>query len=377
MLSPVADAAAASANTRLVSMVASNRAISSRSPVQAARLLISRQARFIDISIAIQLRNETMQLADRIGRRLKLRELHILLAVAERGSMAKAARDLAISQPVVSKTIADLEHTLGVRLLDRSRQGIEPTPYGRALLRRSFAAFDELREGVKEIEFLTKPTTGDVRVGALVSAVAGLLPSVIDRMRNRYPNFTIHVTQLLTSPAVYETLRHRSVDFIIGRILNRVHEKDLDIEILFDEPLFIVAGAREADVANRWRDSAANIFDEQLNSTTTEVGSLVAALFQASGLEIPRPAVVGNALEMYWALLATGKFLTALPQSVLQFSVQRPTIKVLPVKLAVQPKPVGIVTLRNRTLNPAAQLSLIACATSQNRSRNHKLHAGH
>jgi DNA-binding transcriptional LysR family regulator len=93
-----------------------------------------------------------MQLADRIGRRLKLRELHILLAVAERGSMAKAAHDLAISQPVVSKTISDLEHTLGVRLLDRSRQGIEPTPYGQAFLRRSFAAFDELREGVKEIE---------------------------------------------------------------------------------------------------------------------------------------------------------------------------------------------------------------------------------
>jgi DNA-binding transcriptional LysR family regulator len=88
----------------------------------------------------------------------------------------------------------------------------------------------------------------------------------------------------------------------------------------------------------------------------TEVGSLVAALFQASGLEVPRAAVVGNALEMSWALLATGKFLTALPQSVLRFSVQRPTIKVLPVKLAVRPRPVGIVTLRNRTLSPAAQL---------------------
>jgi DNA-binding transcriptional LysR family regulator len=88
----------------------------------------------------------------------------------------------------------------------------------------------------------------------------------------------------------------------------------------------------------------------------TEVGSLVAALFQASGLEVPRAAVVGNALEMSWALLATGKFLTALPQSVLRFSAQRPTIKVLRVKLPVRPRPVGIVTLRNRTLSPAAQL---------------------
>jgi DNA-binding transcriptional LysR family regulator len=298
-----------------------------------------------------------MQLGDRIGRRLKLRELHILLAVAERGSMAKAAHALAISQPVVSKTIADLERTLGVRLLDRSRQGIEPTPFGRALLRRSFAAFDELREGIKEIEFLTKPTTGDVRVGALAAAVAGLLPSVIDKMRNRYPRFTIHVTQLFTSPDVYETLRRRAVDFIIGQLLSRPHEKDLDVEILFDDQRFIVAGARSR-WANRRKIALADLVDEPwlLPDPKTEVGSIVAALFHASGLEVPQPAVVGNALEMYWALLATGRFLAVLPQSVLRFSIQRPTIKILPVKLAARPTPVGIVTLRNRTLSPPAQL---------------------
>jgi DNA-binding transcriptional LysR family regulator len=298
-----------------------------------------------------------MQLADRIGRRLKLRELHILLAVAERGSMAKAAHDLAISQPVVSKTIADLEHVLGVRLLDRSRQGVEPTPYGRALLRRSFAAFDELREGIKEIEFLAKPTTGDVRVGALVAAVAGLLPAVIDEMHHRYPRFIIHVTQLLTSPAVYGTLRERAVDFIIGRILSRPYEKDLNVEVLFDDPLFIVAGGR-SPWANRRKITLADLLDEPwvLPDPATEVGSLVAAVFQASKLEVPRAAVVGNALEMYWALLATGRFLTALPQSVLRFSTQRPTIKVLPIKVAALPRPVGIVTLRTRTLSPAAQL---------------------
>jgi DNA-binding transcriptional LysR family regulator len=303
-----------------------------------------------------------MQLADRIGRRLKLRELHILLTVAERRSMAKAAHDLAVSQPVVSKTIADLEATLGVRLLDRSRQGVEPTPYGRALLRRSFTAFDELREGVKEIEFLTKPATGDVRVGALVAAVAGLLPAVIDQMRDRYPRFTIRVTQLLTSPAVYENLRERMVDFIIGRVLNRTHEKDLNVEVLFDEPLFIVAGA-QSRWAKRRKIAIADLVDEPwiLPDPHTEVGSLVAAVFQRSKVEVPHAAVVSNALEMYWALLATGKFLTALPRSVLQFSVQRPTIKILPVKLPVQFRPYGIVTLKNRTLSPAAQI-FIDCA---------------
>jgi len=142
-----------------------------------------------------------METRQRTRRRLKLRQLEILLAVADTGSMAKASTRLAITQSAISRAIADAEHTLGVPLFARSTQGVEPTPYGRALLHRSFAAFDELREGVKEIEFLTKPTTGDVRVGALVGAVAGLLPVVINQVRDRYPRFTIRVTQLLTSPA--------------------------------------------------------------------------------------------------------------------------------------------------------------------------------
>ena len=75
-----------------------------------------------------------MQWTDRLGYRLKLRDLHILMAVVECGSMSKAAQRLAVSPPVVSKAIADIEHIFGVRMLDRTPQGVEPTIYGRALL---------------------------------------------------------------------------------------------------------------------------------------------------------------------------------------------------------------------------------------------------
>src|SRR5262245_35959449 len=115
-----------------------------------------------------------MQWADRIGRRLKLRDVHILLAVVESGSMARAGKQLSVSQPVVSKAIADLEYTLGVQLLERGRQGIEVTPHGRALLQSGLAAFDELRRGVQEIEFLNDPTSGEVRIGATEPMTMGL-----------------------------------------------------------------------------------------------------------------------------------------------------------------------------------------------------------
>ena len=81
-----------------------------------------------------------------IGRRLRLRDLHVFSTVVQRGSMAKAAQQLGVSQPAVSEVIADLEHALGVRLVDRSAQGVSPTIYGSALLRRSVAVFDELKQ---------------------------------------------------------------------------------------------------------------------------------------------------------------------------------------------------------------------------------------
>src|SRR5215471_15082071 len=100
-----------------------------------------------------------------IGRRLSLRDLHLFFTVVERGSMAKAAAQLGISQPNVSEVIADLEHTLGARLFDRRPRGVEPTLFGKALLKRTRAVFDELRQGVRDIEFLSDPGIGEVRIG--------------------------------------------------------------------------------------------------------------------------------------------------------------------------------------------------------------------
>ena len=100
-----------------------------------------------------------------LGRRLRLRDLHVLMTVAKLGSMAKAAAELGVSQPAVSEVIADLENALGVRLLDRTPQGAQPTPYGAALLKRAINAFDELRQGIREIEFLADDSAGEIRIG--------------------------------------------------------------------------------------------------------------------------------------------------------------------------------------------------------------------
>lgn len=298
-----------------------------------------------------------MQWEDRIGRRLKLRDVNILLAVVQWGSMAGAAKRLAVSQPVVSKAIADLEHTLGVRLLDRSRQGIEPTPYGRALLNRGLAAFDELRQCVKEIESLNDPTAGEVRVGGTPPMVEGLLPVVITRLYRQHPRLIIHVTQALSGTALYQDLRERKVDFVVGRMLSPIVEKDLSAEVLFDEPLFVVAG-RQNRWASRRRIELAQLTNEPwvVPPVHTTVGALIAGTFHACNLQAPQPAVVCTSLHMMKTLLETGQFFAMFPLSVLRFQTELRSVKALPVKLPVQPRPVGIVTLKDRTLSPAVRL---------------------
>src|SRR5215813_15314761 len=127
------------------------------------------------------------------ARRLKLRQLEIIVAVAETGSMAKAAARLAVTQPAISRAIADAEHDLGVSLFDRSPQGVVPTDYGRALLRRGIAAFDEIDQGVKDIEFLADPSAGEVRIGSGAGLAEGIVLAAINRLAGQYPRIVFHV----------------------------------------------------------------------------------------------------------------------------------------------------------------------------------------
>src|SRR5689334_9925877 len=187
-----------------------------------------------------------MQWTDRIGSRVKLRDLHILLAVAQAGSMSRAADRLAVSHPVVSKTITDLEHALGVRLLDRTPQGTEPTAYGRALLGCGTVVFDELRRSVQEIAFLSDPTVGELRIGSAAPYVEGLVPAVIGRLAERYPKIKLHVTDT-DAVTLCGMLRERKLDFVIGRVPASVFGDDLTSEFLFNEQMHVVAGA-----SSRW-----------------------------------------------------------------------------------------------------------------------------
>ena len=307
-----------------------------------------------------------MELIDRVAYRLKLRDLRLLDTVVRLKSMVKAAAQLNISQPAVSKAIAELEHMLGVRLVDRGRQGIEPTPHGRALLKRGAAIFDELRQGVTEMEFLSDPTAGEVRIATSETMAAGLLPVLIARLTEQYPRVSIHVTQspigsLQYRNPQYRDLRDRNVDLVLGPIIRPIGEDDLEAEALFDDHAVVAAGSGNPWVRRR-KIQLADLIDEPwcLLPHDTVAGSRSVDAFRAHGLDVPPRNVVSNSVQLQIGMLATQRYLTMLPSSLMRFSGSRLSIKALPITLSVKPRIIGIVTLKNRTISPVAQLVIQA-----------------
>jgi DNA-binding transcriptional LysR family regulator len=312
-----------------------------------------------------------MQWADRIGHRIKLRDLHVLIAVVQSGSMTKAAEGLAISVPVVSKAISDLEHALGVRLLDRSARGVEPTPYGRALLESGLAAFDELRQGVRTIQFLADPTAGEVRIGCPVTMATGFVSVVIDQLSRKYPHIVVHLVAAELA-ATYRALEERKVDLAIVGMYGPLDDAHLNAEILFHEP-FVVAAGRQSRWARRRSVKLADLINERwtLPPSDTLFGSVVVEAFRASGLDVPRATVVTSSVPARNRLVETGRFLTALPRSMLKFYPKNATIRILPIDLPTTRRPIGIITLKNRSLSPVAQ-RFIACARELARRPAHR-----
>lgn len=294
---------------------------------------------------------------NRVGRRLKLRDLHILFAVMQYGSMAKGARHLGISQSSVSEAIAGLEDVLRVRLLDRSPRGIEPTLYARALLKRGDVVFDELKQAVREIEFLADPTAGEVRIGCPESLMAGFVPAVIDRLARLYPKISVHVVVAQTGEQEFRELRERSVDILLGRLFKPLSADDVAVEVLCRDAFFVVAGAK-----SQWGRRRKIALEELMNEpwiffpVNSVSNAYVAEGFHANGLKLPQPCVTSFSMQIRLHLLATGRFLTVLHGSVLQFNAEHWSLKVLPVDLLIPSMPIAIFSLKHRTLSPVVEL---------------------
>jgi len=302
-----------------------------------------------------------MQLSDRIGLRMKLHDLHVLMTVVQSGSMNKAAAVLNTTQPAVSRSVAELERVLGVRLLERTARGVEVTACGRALLDGGVAAFDDLRQAVKNIEFLADPTAGEVRIGCTPLLAASFVSAVIDRLSRRNPRMTFHLVTGYVE-ALHRDLNARKADLLIARRFGPLAQERLGFEFLFDDSSVIAAG-EQSPWARRRRIEFTELLKESwvLPPRGSEIASIAMEAFRGHGFDYPRTTVVTDSPHARMSLLASGRFLTILPAFALKFPAMHSKVKALPVRLRMDHVPTGVITLKARILSPAAQL-FIECA---------------
>jgi DNA-binding transcriptional LysR family regulator len=298
-----------------------------------------------------------------IGRRLKLRDLHVFFTVAQCGSMAKAAAQLGVTHPTVSEVIAGLEQTFGARLLDRSSQGVALTIYGSALLKRSIAAFDELKQSRRDIEFLSDPTVGEIRIGCPESLSAAVLAPIMKRFAELHPRVVVHVDDLPLASLQLSELRDRKHDLVLARIVRPLAgAEDLKVDALFNDRL-VVAADSHSKWADRRKIGLSELMDERwiLTAPNTWNYALLAEAFRSRGLEMPRASMVVQSGALRTHLLAGGQCITTFAKSGLQLHADRYGLKMLPVDLPDTPLPVAILTVKERTLSPVVE-RFIECA---------------
>ena len=301
---------------------------------------------------------------NRISRRLRFRDLQVFFAVVQCGTMAKAASGLGVTQPAVSEVIAGLEHAFGVRLFDRSPQGVEPTIYGRALLKRGIAAFDELKQSIRDIEFLADPTQGEVRIGCPDSLAGGMLAPFIQKFCRRYPGFSIAIEPVPWPTLELPQLHARKLDLVLSRLSKPQEDDpfgdDLDIDILFQDEAVVAAGANSRWARRRRKITLADLRDASWIGTSAESLSrvLLERAYQLANLPPPTMRVTTFSVQLRAHLLATGDYLAAMPRSMLKLNPECRGLKELPVRLPSPRFPVGIVTLKGRTLTPPVALFL-------------------
>jgi DNA-binding transcriptional LysR family regulator len=298
----------------------------------------------------------------RVGRRLRLRDLHILFAVVEHGSMSGAGAHLNMSQSAVSQAIAALEDALKVRLLDRTPRGIEPTAYAEAILRRGTIVFDELRSGIKDIEFLADPAGGEVRIACSDILAGNILAPVIETFSKKYPQVTFEVLQSNAFGREFVELRARKVDLALA-IQTRPSEEswpeDLTVEHLFDEDICLAADPR-SDWARRRKLAFADLVDAAWITafTGSPAEKALVAEFRAQRLPPPRVVVKTASGNLRNFPCLHGPYIALVPASILKITAATAGLTMLPLRLPMPLLPVVMISLRNRTLSRTVELFL-------------------
>jgi DNA-binding transcriptional LysR family regulator len=223
------------------------------------------------------------------------------------------------------------------------------------LLKRGITIFDDLRTSVDEIKFMADPTSGELRLGSTEPLLAGLGIAVMERMWRKYPRINFRVVEADSATLLNRELPERRIEIALVPLLSSAVNTDLEATVLFHDHLRVVAGMKSR-WASRRSVTLAELTGEAWCLASSSIGSLMADAFRASGLEMPRIAVTTTTAHLLFQLLESGRFIGHFGDGLLHFYGNRFALKKLPIELPIAPFAVAVMTPKNRTISPVAQL---------------------
>jgi DNA-binding transcriptional LysR family regulator len=298
----------------------------------------------------------TDNIAPELLSRIKLRQLRLLIAVAEQGNILAAARQMGLTQPAVTKSLKDLEQDLGLELFKRSNRGAQPTIYGETLLRHARLVLAQLGYAGEELAELQSGSGGRVRVGTLLAASAYLLPAAIERLRISRPKVQVAIVQG-TNDQLAAPLEDGELDFVVGRLPEFRHRKGLSQETLTDEAVWLVV--RDGHPLLKSGSNLAFLellnWDWILPPETTTLRRQIEKSFHDAEVEPPVPAIESvSYLSNRYLLIATD-MIGVWPSQAVRDDMANGMLARLPLGLADAVGSVGVTKRREAALTPAAE----------------------
>lgn len=279
--------------------------------------------------------------------RLKIRHLVLVTAIAEAGSIVRAAEAMHVTQPVVTRGLHDIEDILGVALFDRLPRGVTPTVYGDTFIEHARAVLAQLRSADEQVQMLRTGEIGPVTVGTHLAGSNLLLPRAIAALKRHHPLVVVSVREA-TPDTLQQDLLAGELDMVVGR-LTPSSAPTLVQERLCEEPIRL--SARVGHPAHELAEptlAALARFPWILPVARTVLRSELEQLFLEQGVPLPVDRIECTSILTLRQLLVSTDVIAALPLFIV---TQDDGLRVLPTGLGSIRRSVGVT--RNTTHPPA------------------------
>ncbi|NIG47854.1 LysR substrate-binding domain-containing protein [Klebsiella sp. Ap-874] len=297
------------------------------------------------------------------SQRIRLRHLHTFVAVAQQGTLGRAAETLNLSQPALSKTLNELEQLTGTRLFERGRLGAQLTLVGEQFLTHAVKVLDALNSAGQALNRKEGLNNDIVRIGALPTAALGILPTVIGQFHKQQKDITLQVATM-NNTMLLAGLKSGEIDIGIGRMSDPDLMSGLNYELLFLESLKLVVRPGHPQLQETVTLSRVMEWPVVVSPKGTVPRQNAETLLQSQGCKMPAGCIETLSASLSRQLTVDFDYVWFVPSGAVKDDLRRGVLSALPIATQGAGEPIGILTRVDATLTPGTQTLLSAIRKS-------------